>query len=115
GPRPRVRHGWPPRSGRRGQSDWVNRAQRSSNSPAAPLSIASAARDNPASQAGSHSAELDSPAWATIAPAALRTTASRTGPVAPENTDRASAALNSASPPTNSDNSARGNPNPAGS
>ena len=65
------------------QSSWVNRTQRASSCSAAPESMASAARLSPSSQDGSHSAWLDSPAWATIAPAALSTTASRTGPVAP--------------------------------
>ena len=39
---------------------------------------------------------------ARVAPSVFSTTASRTGPVAPPNTDRASAALVSASPPTSS-------------
>ncbi|ORW89004.1 hypothetical protein AWB92_21975 [Mycobacterium sp. IEC1808] len=73
------------------------------------------ARRSPSSHAGNHSARLDKPAWATIAPAALSTTASRTGPVAPPSTARASAALAWASPPTSSRSSARSNPNPAGS
>ncbi|OBI19965.1 hypothetical protein A5714_00865 [Mycobacterium sp. E2462] len=77
--------------------------------------MAALARRSPSSQAGNHSARLDSPACATRAPAALRTTASRTGPVAPASTARTSAALNWASPPSRSSTSARGNPNPAGS
>ncbi|BBX61965.1 hypothetical protein MSAS_11390 [Mycobacterium saskatchewanense] len=77
--------------------------------------MAAAARCSPSSHAGNHSARLDSPACATIAPAALSTTASRTGPVAPENTARTSAALASASPPNRSARSARAKPNPAGS
>jgi len=60
-------------------------------------------------------ASLASPAWATIAPAALSTTASRTGPLAPPSTERTSAALDSASPPTSSAILARLNPNAAGS
>ena len=80
----------------------MNRTQRASSCSAAPESIASAARLKPDSHAGSHSASLASPAWATIAPAALSTTASRTGPLAPASTARTSAALVSASPPTSS-------------
>jgi len=60
-------------------------------------------------------ASLASPAWATIAPAALSTTASRTGPFAPPNTERTSAALAFASPPTSSEIWALANPNAAGS
>jgi DNA polymerase III subunit epsilon len=45
----------------------------------------------------------------------LRITASRTAPVAPPRTARTEAALDSASPPTNSDSSARLKPNAAGS
>ncbi|ORV94700.1 hypothetical protein AWC13_22085 [Mycobacterium kubicae] len=77
--------------------------------------MAAAARRSPSSHAGSHSARLDSPAWATIAPAALSTTASRTGPAAPASTARTCAALACASPPRSSSRSARGKPNPAGS
>ncbi|ORW71845.1 hypothetical protein AWC25_19715 [Mycobacterium sherrisii] len=77
--------------------------------------MAAAARASPSSHAGNHSARLDSPACATIAPAALSTTASRTGPLAPPSTARTSAALNPASPPTSSSSSARANPKPAGS
>ncbi|OBA97403.1 hypothetical protein A5662_16935 [Mycobacteriaceae bacterium 1482268.1] len=77
--------------------------------------MASTARLRPDSHADSHSAPLVNPAWATIAPAALRITASRTGPLAPPRTARASAALVSASPPASSEMSARGKPNPAGS
>ncbi|OBG37833.1 hypothetical protein A5672_17285 [Mycobacterium alsense] len=77
--------------------------------------MAAPARASPSSQAGNHSARLDSPACATIAPAALSTTASRTGPPAPDSTARASAALACASPPSSSCGSARANPNPAGS
>ncbi|ORW25910.1 hypothetical protein AWC19_05690 [Mycobacterium palustre] len=77
--------------------------------------MAAQARRNPSSHAGSHSARLDSPAWATIAPAALSTTASRTGPLAPDSTARTSAALVCASPPSSSGSSARAKPNPAGS
>ncbi|BDD99585.1 hypothetical protein MFTT_36790 [Mycolicibacterium fortuitum subsp. fortuitum] len=60
-------------------------------------------------------ASLASPAWATIAPAALSTTASRTGPLAPASTARADAALAVASPPISSLMSARLNPKAAGS
>ncbi|GAB4971686.1 hypothetical protein MAHJHV53_45700 [Mycobacterium avium subsp. hominissuis] len=77
--------------------------------------MAALARASPSSQAGNHSARLDNPACATIAPAALRTTASRTGPWPPASTARTSAALVCASPPNRSSSSARGNPNPAGS
>ncbi|KZS63495.1 hypothetical protein A4G27_02660 [Mycobacterium kansasii] len=77
--------------------------------------MAALARCKPSSHAGSHSARLDSPAWATIAPAALSTTASRIGPRAPPSTARASAALACASPPSSSSSSARAKPNPAGS
>ncbi|OBH50023.1 hypothetical protein A5682_26150 [Mycobacterium mantenii] len=77
--------------------------------------MAAQARANPSSHAGNHSARLDKPAWATIAPAAFRTTASRTGPLPPVNTARTSAALACASPPNKSSRSARGKPNPAGS
>ncbi|OBB19502.1 hypothetical protein A5776_06400 [Mycolicibacterium elephantis] len=77
--------------------------------------MASAARASPDSHAGTHLASLASPAWATSAPAALSTTASRTAPLAPPSTARTSAALVSASPPTNSESSARANPNAAGS
>ncbi|OBI92869.1 hypothetical protein A9X01_08680 [Mycobacterium asiaticum] len=77
--------------------------------------MASPARRSPSSHAGSHSARLDNPACATSAPAALSTTASRTGPLAPANTARTSAALASASPPRSSSISARAKPNPAGS
>ncbi|OBK41551.1 hypothetical protein A5658_18270 [Mycobacterium sp. 1245111.1] len=73
------------------------------------------ARPRPSSHAGNHSARLDSPAWATIAPAALSTTASRTGPVVPASTERADSALATASPPFKSSISARANPKPAGS
>ncbi|ORW63272.1 hypothetical protein AWC20_04240 [Mycobacterium parmense] len=77
--------------------------------------MAAAARRSPSSHAGNHSARLDRPACATIAPAALSTTASRTGPLAPPSTAWTSAALNCASPPTSSARSARAKPNPAGS
>ncbi|BBX52836.1 hypothetical protein GCM10009645_12360 [Mycolicibacterium poriferae] len=93
----------------------MNRTQRASNCSAAPESIASAARARPDCQAGTHWASLDSPAWATNAPAALSTTASRTGPGAPPSTALASAALASASPPISAEMSARANPNAAGS
>ena len=76
--------------------------------------MASAALARPDSQAGTHLASLARPAWATIAPAALSTTASRTGPFSPPSTARTDAALASASPPTSSDSSARRNPNAAG-
>ncbi|KWX21088.1 hypothetical protein AFM11_27330 [Mycolicibacterium wolinskyi] len=77
--------------------------------------MASVARARPDSHAGTHLASLARPAWATMAPAALSTTASRTGPLAPPSTARASAALAAASPPTSSLISARANPNAAGS
>ena len=84
------------------QAFWVNPTQRASSFSAAPESIASTALARPDSQAGTHLASLASPAWATIAPAALSTTASRTGPLAPPSTERTEAALASASPPTSS-------------
>ncbi|ORV49966.1 hypothetical protein AWC03_00910 [Mycobacterium europaeum] len=77
--------------------------------------MAAPARCSPSSHAGNHSARLDRPAWATRAPAALSTTASRTGPSAPASTARTSAALACASPPSRSSRSARAKPNPAGS
>ena len=70
------------------QTFCVNRTQRASSCSAAPESIASTALARPDSQAGTHLASLASPAWATIAPAALSTTASRTGPLAPPSTER---------------------------
>ena len=86
-----------------GQSFWVNRTQRASSCSAAPESIASAARARPDSHAGTHLASLASPAWATIAPAALSTTASRTAPCgAAEHLRATYAALASASPPISS-------------
>ncbi|OBG80886.1 hypothetical protein A9X05_20350 [Mycobacterium sp. E3298] len=77
--------------------------------------MAAPARRSPSSHAGNHSARLDSPACATIAPAALSTTASRTGPFPPASTARTSAALACASPPSRSPRSARAKPKPAGS
>lgn len=78
----RARPSWPASSSAEVGSQICrpNRTHRASNCSAAPVSIAALARRNPSSQAGSHSARLDNPAWATIAPAALSTTASRTGP-----------------------------------
>ncbi|OBI77371.1 hypothetical protein A5663_22130 [Mycobacterium sp. E740] len=77
--------------------------------------MASAALASPCSHAGTHLASLARPACATIAPAALSTTASRTAPGAPPSTARTDAALASASPPTSSESSARSKPNAAGS
>lgn len=113
----RARPSWPASSSAEVGSQICrpNRTHRASNCSAAPVSIAALARRNPSSQAGSHSARLDNPAWATIAPAALSTTASRTGPLAPPNTARTAAALACASPPASWSSWARANPNPAGS
>lgn len=80
-----------------------------------PESIASAARARPTSHAGTHLASLDSPACATMAPAAFRTTASRTAPLAPANTSRTEAALAWASPPVSSLRWARSKPKAPGS